>query len=253
MPEIKRSAWEEFASLMSKCSDKAAEEMRAWLSVNGWGNMEAAIEYMYGLIEKYGEAAASLACEMYDATAALNGANVPPAEPAAPPPVEKVRAAVNAATEEAPATVPSIAGRYVKQRGADTTLQNAQRDGAKWAWVPNGDTCAFCLALASRGWQRQSKEAAKAHAEHIHNHCNCNYAVSFDGSGVEGYDPTIYERMYYETPNGEKREGKPNEKIKAIRKEIYATNDRLREQKHEYYEAHKEELKEKREKKLAEK
>ena len=45
-------------------------------------------------------------------------------------------------------------------------LKNALRDGAEFAWVPNGDTCAFCMTLASRGWQRASKRAIKnGHAE----------------------------------------------------------------------------------------
>lgn len=238
MPEIKRNAWNQFTQLMTKCSDAAAAEMRAWLSVNGWGNMEAAVEYMYALIEKYGEAAASLACEMYDATAAINGANVTPAIPAEPPAVEKVRAAVTVATEQSPTTVPSIAGRYVKQRGADTILQNAQRDGAEWAWVPNGDTCAFCIALASRGWKRQSKEAAKVHAEHIHNNCDCMYAVRFNGKGgVEGYDEKMYEDMYYKDPEtGEKRGGNSRDKINAMRREAYAADkERINEMKRKNY------------------
>ena len=48
----------------------------------------------------------------------------------------------------------------VKKAGIDTTLQNAYRDrpkkygkkrntGAQVAWVPSGDTCPFCLMLAS--------------------------------------------------------------------------------------------------------
>lgn len=27
-------------------------------------------------------------------------------------------------------------------------LKNALRDGAEFAWVSNGDTCAFCMTLA---------------------------------------------------------------------------------------------------------
>lgn len=52
--------------------------------------------------------------------------------------------------------------RLVKRAGADTTLKNAQRDGAEFAWVPHGDSCAFCLTLASRGWQRASQRPSRA-------------------------------------------------------------------------------------------
>ncbi|MBR4692904.1 MAG: hypothetical protein IKP17_09110 [Oscillospiraceae bacterium] len=38
--------------------------------------------------------------------------------------------------------------------------------------MPSGDTCAFCITLASRGWQKAGREAIKGgHAEHIHNNC----------------------------------------------------------------------------------
>ena len=90
------------------------------------------------------------------------------------------------------------------QVGADTTLKNAERDGAQFAWVPHGDTCAFCIALASRGWQYKSKKAMRnGHAEHIHAHCDCEYAVRFDGkSTVAGYDPDKYLEEYYDA-NGD--------------------------------------------------
>lgn len=72
------------------------------------------------------------------------------------------------------------------------------RNGAEFAWVPHGDTCAFCTMLASRGWQRASKKALKnGHAEHIHAHCDCEYAVRFGReSSVKGYDPDEYLRRY---------------------------------------------------------
>lgn len=77
-------------------------------------------------------------------------------------------------------------------------LKNALRDGAEFAWVPNGDTCAFCMTLASRGWQRASKKAIKnGHAEHIHANCDCTYAIRFDPEvNVEGYDPDAYLKAY---------------------------------------------------------
>ncbi len=113
----------------------------------------------------------------------------------------------------------SAVGRLVKQAGADTTLRNALRDGAEFAWVPSGDTCAFCITLASRGWQRASKKAIKGgHAEHIHSNCDCTYAIRFDGKGgVAGYDPEKYLRMY-EGAEGDT----PREKINALRRENYA-------------------------------
>ena len=94
--------------------------------------------------------------------------------------------------------IESGVSRLVKQAGADTTLKNALRDGAEWAWVPHGDTCAFCITLASRGWQRASDKALKGgHAQHIHANCDCEYAIRFNANTtVAGYDPEKYLQQY---------------------------------------------------------
>ena len=83
-----------------------------------------------------------------------------------------------------------------------------------------GDTCAFCLTLASRGWQRQSKKARDRHASHIHANCDCEYCVRFDGkSTVQGYDPDALLEQYYAAEGNT-----PQEKINAIRRAHYAEN-----------------------------
>ena len=118
--------------------------------------------------------------------------------------------------------------RLVKRAGADTTLKNALRDGAEWAWVPQGDTCAFCLTLASRGWQKASQAAIKGgHAEHIHANCDCEYAIRFDGrSTVAGYDPDKYLRQYRAAGSD----------VNALRRVNYAANrERINAQKRAAY------------------
>lgn len=218
---IPRKAWTEFARKLAAVNETAAQLMWDWLKLNGTGNLEAAVQYAFALAETYGEAAAALACEMYDAAALFYGVTVPPAIPADGPIEERLRAAIIKAVEEAPVTIPAIVGRTVKQQAADTTLQNAQRDGAEWAWVPIGDTCAFCITLASRGWQHQSKAAKTAHAEHIHNNCDCTYAVRFSKKdGVAGYDPQKYLDMYNNASDSQK----PQDKINAMRREAYAAD-----------------------------
>ena len=115
-------------------------------------------------------------------------------------------------------------------------LQNAKRDHAQFAWIPMGDTCAFCLTLASRGWQYMSQRAMKnGHAQHIHANCDCEYCVRFDTtSTVEGYDPDALQEKYYSF------EGTPDEKINAWRREIREQNkDLVNEQKRIAYAAQK--------------
>ena len=111
--------------------------------------------------------------------------------------------------------------KLVKQAGADTTVQNAVRDGAEWAWVPSGDSCAFCIALASRGWETASQKALKGnHAQHIHANCDCTYAIRFDGeSKYESYNPAKYKEIYDNASDGNSYE-----KINAIRREQYKLN-----------------------------
>lgn len=105
---------------------------------------------------------------------------------------------VNATKNQNPANLPNGVSRLVKRAGADTTLKNAVRDGAEWAWVPHGDTCPFCITLASNGWQKASSKVLKGgHAEHIHANCDCEFAIRFDhNTTVAGYDPEKYLAQY---------------------------------------------------------
>ena len=167
---------------------------------------------------------------MYEATAAAQGVIVPTAEVADLPDYGEVAKAVKGTKKQSPNNIPGTLARLVKQVGADTTLKNAERDGAQFAWVPHGDTCAFCITLASRGWQYMSKKALRnGHAEHIHAHCDCEYAVRFDGkSTVVGYDPDKYLEEYYDA-NGDinemrrKRYAQNKDVINARKRELYAS------------------------------
>lgn len=199
---------------MSAISQTAADKMQEWIRKNGFEDTKALLDYANNLALHYGTAISALACEMYDATAAAQGVVVKAAEPVELPSYGTVAKAVNGAKKQSEKLVPNAVARIVKQIGADTTLKNAMRDGAEWAWVPMGDTCAFCITLASRGWQMQRKTA---HAEHIHANCDCQYAIRFDGkSGVEGYDPEVYREMY------DNAEGAtPQEKINSMRRELH--------------------------------
>ena len=187
------------------------------------------VDYAYALATKYGEASASLACEMYDSLAAAQGVVVPPAEPAATATYQETAKAVIGTEKNRRSSVAQTVGRLVKQAGADTILKNAARDGAQFAWIPRGDTCAFCIMLASRGWQRQQK---KKHAEHIHANCDCNYSVRFDGkSTVAGYKPEKYRRLYDDA------DGKSwKAKVNSMRRDFYAENRKtINEQKRSAY------------------
>ena len=197
MKQIPSKAWLNYVARLAKLNEKAGQLMQAYTEAHETADAAALISYAYGLVTKYGEGSAALACEMYDALAELQGAHVPAAEPAETAEYSVVARMVNATRNSTP-QLKSGVSRLVKRAGADTTLKNALRDGAEFAWVPSGDTCAFCLTLASRGWQKASKAAMKGgHAEHIHANCDCTYAIRFDPEvNVEGYDPDAYLKAY---------------------------------------------------------
>lgn len=241
--KITERAWAKYIEDLRKVNDKAADLVQEYLTKNGLPStreqMNALIDYAYAVAQTYGEAAATLSAEMYDAAAELSGAALAPAIPAEPPLISDVAKAVVGTNKTGNEEIIAAAvARLVKQTGVDTTMQNAIRDGAEWAWIPHGDTCAFCIMLASNGWQRASKKALKnGHAEHIHANCDCTYAVRFDdGTEVEGYDPELY-RQIYDDADGRKWK----DKVNVMRREAYAENsEEINAQKRDAYAKRKE-------------
>ena len=196
--QITANAWNEYITRLSRLNQKAGQLMRQYIDTHGTGDADALITYAAALVTKYGEGSAELACQMYDALAEAANAGVPAAEPAEPADYGEVARMVNATKNQNPANLPNGVSRLVKRAGADTTLKNAVRDGAEWAWVPHGDTCPFCITLASNGWQKASSKVLKGgHAEHIHANCDCEFAIRFDhNTTVAGYDPEKYLKQY---------------------------------------------------------
>lgn len=212
---------------LARLNQRAGQLMADYIAAHGTGDTDALIAYAHALVTKYGEGSAELACQMYDALAAAAKAGVPAAEPAEPASYGEIARMVQA-TKASPPQMQRGVSRLVKRAGADTTLKNALRDGAEFAWVPQGDTCAFCLTLASRGWQKASQAAIKGgHAEHIHANCDCEYAIRFDGrSTVAGYDPDKYLRQYRAAGSD----------VNALRRVNYAKNrERINAQKRAAY------------------
>lgn len=225
--------WMNFTRKLSKLNAEASELVQDYAVENGLDDPEL-LDYAYGVVLRYGEASAALSAEMYDEIARLEGKILPDAEVAETPTKNEVAKAVNGTKKTGnPKNVGNAVGRLVKRTGADTMLKNAARDGAQFAWIPSGDTCPFCLMLASNGWQYMSKKALKnGHAEHIHANCDCTYCIRFDKNfQVEGYDPDKYLEMYY-AADGATIEEKAN----SIRRQMYVQNkDKINAQKRAAY------------------
>ena len=235
---ISKDKWRRYVDKLAAIDNRAAAEMEKYIEIHGLADGNALIEYAYGLATKYGEASAELACEMYDLMAQTQRADVPAAVPAETATMEEVARDVGWAKYHSPSQIPSKVGRFARQAGADTMLHNAERDGVQWAWVPMGDTCAFCITLASRGWQYASDAVKRGrHASHIHANCDCTFAIAHNEKAKRDYDyiydPNRYKEMY------DGAEGKtPAEKINSLRRIRYQENrEYINAQKRDAYQA----------------
>ena len=85
----------------------------------------------------------------------------------------------------------------IKRGAAQSSILNGQNDPRKprFARVPSGgETCTFCLMLASRGFVYRSAQKA-GELGHYHAHCDCRIVVGWDDTEIEGYDPAaLYDK-----------------------------------------------------------
>lgn len=223
---ISNKDWLNFINKLSMLNNKASELMTKYIEQNGLDNTTELVDYAYLVANTYGDASSALAAAMYDVITELEGKFYPPAEPAPQISYGEVAKQVQGTMKRTQNTekISSSVGRLVKMQGQDTLLQNGIRDQAEFAWIPHGDTCAFCIMLASNGWRKISKKALRnGHAEHIHANCDCSYMIRHSSNfDVEGYDPEKYYEIY---SNAEGNTG--TEKVNSMRREFYAQNKRI--------------------------
>lgn len=96
------------------------------------------------------------------------------------------------------------------QEGRDAVMFNVRRDPARprWARVPVGKTCAWCLMLASRGARYRSRESAGGAGQYHGGSCDCQPVPSWNNgddlppSYDEGALFGLYERARADAGNG---------------------------------------------------
>jgi len=234
--KLSEKDWDAYINKLSKINKTASDLIIQYVDTYGLDDVKGLVDYSYKVANIYGNASAALNALMYDTIAELEGIALPMAELADVPTYGDVVKSIYGTlkTSQNAAELGGAVSRLVKLTGQDTMLKNAIRDRAEFAWIPVGETCAFCITLASRGWQRISQKALKnGHAEHIHSNCNCSYMVrhskDFD---ISGYNPQKYQKIYYDA------EGKkPKDKINSMRRDYYQENkDEILEQKADAYE-----------------
>lgn len=211
--------------VQAEAGREARNGVKAWLSAHGeWKAeqlREASIAIVQDVVDKYGAAVASLACDMYE-NAMADGQQ---ALMWTGDFREKVRKAVKyqlrkalGGDEDAYLTaIQEMAEYYVHCYFNETAVYNVEvanglhAEGAAnvpqqshsvalkkgdvaYARVPTGaETCAYCLMLASRGFAYRSAESA-GHADH--RGCNCMIVAGHKGDTVEGVDQDALYRCW---------------------------------------------------------
>ena len=66
----------------------------------------------------------------------------------------------------------------------------------RWARVPVGETCEFCVMLASRGFVYLTRETASLGGGFHNGRCDCNVVPSWGERHIAGYDPDALYRQY---------------------------------------------------------
>ena len=198
--------------------------LEGWLSANPGASVAeiraAAIELTDAVLGSYGDAASSLACDLFDSIMELEGVGVPAAqvydgvrEGAVEGTVRRVVGDVDG-TRDSLDTFSQAVGIFVEQetrRAANATVEKNVEQASKtkagrnvrYARVPTRAVpCEWCAMLASRGFVYKSAERAEAGSHH---HCTCTIVPGVQGkTRVAGYDTEHYRDVWLNRERYEK-------------------------------------------------
>jgi hypothetical protein len=245
---VSKKAWSDYTRRLEAQRTEAFDVTYGWVMKRFDGSMKDLRAFMTWASMNYGKSTSALAASWFDQMAAAEGAkNVVKAVAVNDPPnvrVKRLAIASNKSLAKYVAgdkegfarSIASAVAADVKRQATNTIMLNAQKNGAEYAWIPGGsETCAFCIALASNGWQPAARSTAMGnHADHIHDNCECEFAIRFDrDTQYAGYDPDKYEKIYDDA------DGRSSQaKINSIRRDLYQENkDKINEQHRERYAA----------------
>lgn len=195
-----------FGSTRTQLVEYAIEEFQYWVKQGLTEEELFSIATQLG--EKYGLLASELGAQWYDLCTQLAEIEAEPAE-LSPVSTEDINARVTAAMNAEPGLIDSVFNSYlqnvindsIRKTGSDNLWRDYERGlaGGKWARVPVGETCAWCLMLASNGaWYLSEETALGTSADHYHNKCNCIAVYHADAESIKGYkELEKYKQMYY--------------------------------------------------------
>lgn len=158
-----------------------------------WQRNQFVREWFPGLIEKYGIVTASIGADVFEAEAVELGLR-PTVDLAEGVNAERASARLAAELNQTTtlSTSLQLVDELVKQPYRSTFQDSAIASGGGWARVPQGDTCNFCIMLASRGGVYESKKVAILgySGKKYHGECDCvTILVRSPADYPEGYSP----------------------------------------------------------------
>lgn len=185
---------------------------------------EEVIDAAATVAAKYSYLGCELGAQWYDLCSELAGVDAEPAElPEMDDEAIKGRTR-NAFEKSQQPTVQAIFNDFMQNVINDsirtTGSANLWRDyergiaGGRWCRVPVGDTCAWCMMLASQGaWYLSEESALGASPDHYHEGCDCKAVYHADAESIQGYsDLAKYKKMYYNADNDRRANASGREK-----------------------------------------
>ena len=242
---IPREQFDAYNKAVANLSDGVQREIEsgiwAWLQTDEGraASVAECREYakgvMSGVIQRYDEAAGSLAAEWYDKQAADNHAKLPAAITATvynPDTVDET--ARYQAKKLAKGDLRGFA-KYCGELGRndvlrslnETIIANVGRDrktGVRFARVPTGaETCTFCIMLASRGAVYHTRKTA-GEFRHFHRRCDCKVVPGFeddpDAELVEGVRPEELRDQWAACKRADEEVGAPGLTKEAVKRQL---------------------------------
>lgn len=192
------------------------------------------IEAVPALVREYGDIAATVAAEWYEAVRAgqVSGSYVARLGGVVPEaaPVSSVRYAAGHLFTDAPEQALKVLNgalqRHVLYSGRDTVARNVKLDPARprFGRIPTGgETCAWCEMMASRGFvyysARSAGDMGRGVGDDFHDWCDCAVVAEWDREAhhIAGYDPdAMFDR--YLTAREEAGSSDPNDIAYALRR-----------------------------------
>ena len=183
-------------------------------SIDEFMSRDEIIEQAVRVAEKYALLGSELGAQWYDLCSELAGLDVDPAELSETDGEEIASRAysyVDSLEESEPLErafnefLQNEINNSIRKTGNDNLWRDYERGtaGGKWARVPVGPTCGWCLMLASQGAWYLTKESALGESSgHYHRGCNCIAVYHADAESISGYtELERYKSMYYECEN----------------------------------------------------